>query len=66
MAKGVTVEAEQPNFEEVDFKEMLLKQQSLFVAKLYANPAFPRNLVDKMIKDFSQYLSSPSSTTFKI
>ncbi|KAE8741293.1 hypothetical protein FOCC_FOCC013181 [Frankliniella occidentalis] len=54
-----TVEAEPPIVEKVDFKEMLLKQQDFFVAKLYANPAFPRNLVDKMVKDLSHYLSSP-------
>ncbi|KAK3916202.1 Sex-determining transformer protein 1 [Frankliniella fusca] len=54
----------QPN-EEFNFTEFLLKQEDILVAKLYANPAFPRNLVDKVVKDFSDYLSNPYFENFK-
>ncbi|XP_034253504.1 uncharacterized protein LOC117652584 [Thrips palmi] len=47
------------NDEVLDYKAMLKNQQDVLVAKLYANPAFPRNLVDKMVKDISLYLSGP-------
>ncbi|KAK3928328.1 Glutathione S-transferase theta-2B [Frankliniella fusca] len=45
--------------EEINFTDLLVKQEDILVAKLYANPAFPRNLVDKIVKDFSDYFSNP-------
>lgn len=48
-----------------ELKQMIVQQQDVIVAKLYANPAFPRNLVDKMVNDFSQYLSSPFFDGFR-
>jgi len=42
-----------------DVKDLFLQQEDYFVAKLYSNPAFPRNLVDSMVKEFSSFLTSP-------
>jgi hypothetical protein len=44
---------------DLDVKELFLQQEDYFVAKLYSNPAFPRNLVDSMVKEFSGFLTSP-------
>lgn len=41
-----------------DVKQMLLFQQDKFVAKLYSNPSLPRNLVDTMVHEFSDFLTS--------
>lgn len=47
------------SYKEHNFTDLLVKQEDILVAKLYANPAFPRSLVDQIVKNFSDYLSSP-------
>ncbi|XP_034255474.1 uncharacterized protein LOC117653729 [Thrips palmi] len=42
-----------------DAKDLLLDQEDVIVAKFYANPAFPRNLVTKVVNEFSNYVTSP-------
>ncbi|KAK3916197.1 Transcription factor YY2 [Frankliniella fusca] len=40
-------------------EDLLMQEQDYLVAKLYSNPAFPRNMVGHVIDNFSKYLTSP-------
>lgn len=54
-----TQPVDEPLSASANSKALLQDQEDRLVAKLYQNPAFPRNLVNKMVADFKDYLSSP-------